>query len=265
VVEQPNIEEQRLAFGRVAELYDRARPSYPASAIDALMAVAQLHPGAEVLEVGAGTGNATRLLSDRGLLVTALEPDPAMAAVARRSCAGQANVAIEERPFESWSSAKRVQAVVSFQAWHWIDSMVRYERAAEALQDGGWLAVVWTFPEWATMPLCDELRAAYAQAAPTLAPDFPMHPASQPTRLAGDWAEEIAACSRFTAAQVHEYPWTAQYSAASYRALLETHQDHILLSADERARLLSAVSDAIETAGAIDVDFVTRLCLARHR
>jgi hypothetical protein len=34
VVAVSNIEEQRLAFGRVAELYDRARPSYPASAID---------------------------------------------------------------------------------------------------------------------------------------------------------------------------------------------------------------------------------------
>jgi SAM-dependent methyltransferase len=258
-----DIDEQRLAFGRVADLYDRARPSYPAVAIDSLVDFAQLWPGATVLEVGAGTGKATRLLADRGLLVTGLEPDPAMAAVARRNCAEYPNVQIEQAAFEDWPSPTPMQAVVSFQAWHWIEPKERYERAADALQYEGWLAAIWTFPEWATMPLRDALRAAYARAAPSLAPDFPMHPASRPTRLAGDWASEIATCLRFTAAQVHEYPWSAEYSAAQYRDLLETHQDHILLAPAESARLLSAISEVIDSAGQIHVDFVTRLCMAR--
>ena len=43
---QPHYEdEQRLAFGRVAELYDRARPSYPAAAIDAVLDHGALAPG----------------------------------------------------------------------------------------------------------------------------------------------------------------------------------------------------------------------------
>ncbi len=215
-----------------------------------------------MLEVGAGTGKATCLLAAHGLSVTALEPDPAMAAVARRNCAGYPSVEIEQVAFEAWRPAQRVQAVVCFQAWHWIEPEVRYERAAEALQDEGWLATVWTFPEWATTPLRDALRAAYAQAAPNLTPDFPMHPASDPKRLAGDWAKEIASCSRFTAAQVHEYPSSARYSAAHYRELLETHQDHILLSPAERARVLTAVAEVIEIAGEIHLEFGTRLCLA---
>jgi SAM-dependent methyltransferase len=258
-----DIDERRLAFGRVAELYDRARPSYPAGAIDTLSDFARLQPGAQVLEVGAGTGKATRLLADRGLVITALEPDPAMAAVARRNCVGHPNVEIEQIAFEAWRPARRMQAVVSFQAWHWIERTVRYERAAEALQHEGSLAAIWTVPEWSSTTLRDALRAAYAESAPRLAPGFPMHPASDPTRLAGDWVGEISTCSRFTAAQVHEYPWSAQYSAAEYRDLLETHQDHILLSPDERARLLSAISELIESAGKIHLDCVTRLCLAR--
>jgi SAM-dependent methyltransferase len=231
--------------------------------IDGLCAFAQLRPGAQVLEVGAGTGKATCLLADRGLSLTALEPDPAMAAVARRNCASYPSVAIEQIAFEAWRPARRVQAVVSVQAWHWIEPEVRYELAAEALRDGGWLATVWSFPEWVTTPLRDALRGAYAQAAPDLAPDFPMHPASDPKRLAGDWASEIATSGRFTAAQVHEYPWSARYSAARYRELLETHQDHILLPAAERARVLSVVAEVIEIAGEIHLEFVTRLCLAQ--
>jgi SAM-dependent methyltransferase len=259
-----SIDEQRLAFGTVAELYDRARPSYPTATIDVLCERARLAPGSEVLEVGAGTGKATRLLADRGLIVTALEPDAAMAAIARRNCAAHTSVALEPIAFEDWQPRQRVQAVVSFQAWHWIEPTVRYALAAEALEDGGWLAAVWTFPEWATTTLRDALRAAYAGAAPGLAADFPMHPASEPTRLAGDWTAEIAACPGLTDAHVHAHPWSARYSAAEYRAMIETHQDHILLSAPERARLLSAVAQAIEIAGGIDLDFVTRLCMARR-
>jgi hypothetical protein len=63
---------------------------------------------------------------------------------------------------------------------------------------------------------------------------------------------------------VHAHLWSARYSAAEYRALIETHQDHILLPKPEKARLLSAVAQAIDIAGGIDLDFVTRLCMARR-
>jgi len=59
-------DEQRLAFGRVAKLYDRVRPSYPDAVIDAVLAFAGLRPGARILEIGAGTGKATMLLAERG-------------------------------------------------------------------------------------------------------------------------------------------------------------------------------------------------------
>ena len=54
--------ERAESFGAVAELYDRARPSYPEALIDALLA-----GGAErVLDVGCGTGIAGALLAARG-------------------------------------------------------------------------------------------------------------------------------------------------------------------------------------------------------
>jgi hypothetical protein len=48
--------EQRLVFGEVAEVYDRARPPYPAALVDA-----SLDRSREVLEGGAGSGNITWL------------------------------------------------------------------------------------------------------------------------------------------------------------------------------------------------------------
>ncbi len=114
-------QERRLAFGEVAELYDRARPGYPAELIDDVIAFAPAAGGTRALEVGAGTGKATELFAQRGLEIVALEPSAQMAAVARRNCARYENVSVEQIEFERWSPAGASFGLVfSAQAWHWI-------------------------------------------------------------------------------------------------------------------------------------------------
>jgi trans-aconitate methyltransferase len=260
-------DEQRLAFGSVAELYDRARPSYPPAAIDDVVAHGRLQMGDMVLEVGAGTGKATVLLAERGLGVVALEPSAEMASVARDRCRRLGRVRVVETEFERWQATGVFPALVSFQAWHWIAPQVRYERARAALAPGATLAAVWTVPDWTTCSLADALRHAYRAAAPRLSADFPMHPASQPTRLAGNWRAEIESSSQFAEPMVRTHAWTQAYPSAEYVELLQTHQDHILLAAPERRRLLAAVSEAIDRQGAgkLTMPFVTRVCLAKRR
>jgi SAM-dependent methyltransferase len=263
----PSLDTRRLAFGSVAELYDRARPSYPATAIDDVLEFAGVHEpeNATVIEVGAGTGKATRLLAERGLKVIALEPSAEMAELARRNCAEHPHVRIVHSDFETYRPSEPVGAVVSAQAWHWIDRELRYVRAREALVPGGALAALWTLPLWDAIELRDELRAVYRNAVPDLAAGFPMHPASLPDDLAGVWREEIASSDGLLDAQEHRHEWSCEYSAAEYAQLVSTHQDHILLEPAASQRLLAAVADVIQRAGgAIQVRWVTRVCLARR-
>ena len=256
-------DEQRLAFGRVAELYDRARPSYPAVTIDALVEHCGLIAGSRVLEVGAGTGKATELLAARDLDVTAIEPSADMAAVARVKLERWPDVRVVEGMFEDWASDERFDAVVSVQAWHWVDPAMRYALAHRALTPGGTLAAVWAFPDWARCPERDALSRAYGRAPVELVPDFPMHPESEPTRLAGDWTTEIAAAGGFGQAAVHRFDWSVSYTAKAYTDLLQTHQDHILLRASERAALMSEIEGAISSQGGhFELPLTTYLCLA---
>lgn len=260
-------DEQRLAFGTVADLYDRARPSYPARAIDDVIAHGDLMAGDPVLEVGAGTGKATVLLARRGLRVLALEPSAAMAALVRANCGDLPGVKVVQSEFERWVATTRFPALVSAAAWHWIDPEVRYERARDALIEGGTLAAIWTFPDWEACSLRRALRDAYRAAAPRLVPDFPMHPGSEPTRLAGDWRAEIESSRAFCAPRVSVHAWSQPYTSAGYVELLQTHQDHILLPADDRDRLLAAVATVIEQPGGgmLTMPFVTRVCVATRR
>ena len=190
-----------------------------------------------------------------------------MASVARDRCRRLGRVRVVETEFERWQATDVFPALVSVQAWHWIAPQVRYERARAALGPGATLAAVWTFPDWTTCSLADALRQAYRAAAPQLSADFPMHPASQPTRLAGDWRAEIESSSLFAGPTVRAHAWTQAYTSAEYVELLQTHQDHILLAAPQRRRLLAAVADAIngQGAGTLTMPFVTRVCLAKRR
>ena len=67
-------------FEQHAAIYDDARPPYPRELWDELTRAGYLVPGRRVLELGAGSGQATGPLLAAGLHVTAVEPGPQLAA-----------------------------------------------------------------------------------------------------------------------------------------------------------------------------------------
>jgi hypothetical protein len=60
---------RELSFGVMAEAYERFRPGYPVELFDMVMTYAG-QPVRTALEIGAGTGKATRLFAQRGVAVT---------------------------------------------------------------------------------------------------------------------------------------------------------------------------------------------------
>ncbi|MGQ4516956.1 methyltransferase domain-containing protein [Streptomyces sp. DW26H14] len=131
-----------LSFDSVAELYDTSRPDYPPSLFDAVEeAGGRPLAGSRVLDVGAGTGIATRLLLARGARVTAVEPGPGMAgrlhsvlpAVPLVRAIGDA------LPFADASA----DFITYAQSWHWTDRPRAFGEAMRVLRPGGALALFW--------------------------------------------------------------------------------------------------------------------------
>ncbi len=69
-----------MHFDAHAAAYARGRPPYPPGLWQALSELDVLQPGRRVLDLGAGTGQATGPLLAAGLQVTAVEPGPNLAA-----------------------------------------------------------------------------------------------------------------------------------------------------------------------------------------
>lgn len=78
----------------------------------------QLKAGDRVLEVGCGTGQATRSLAERGLKVHALELGPELAALARRNLRDLPDVNVQTLAFELFEVDKPLDTLVSVQAFH---------------------------------------------------------------------------------------------------------------------------------------------------
>ena len=77
--------EQRCTFNEAASLYDRARPDYPSALRDDIVAIIGLRPDEAILDVGCGTGQATRLFAPATSRIVALDPGEQMIEVARES------------------------------------------------------------------------------------------------------------------------------------------------------------------------------------
>jgi SAM-dependent methyltransferase len=243
--------QRALSFGQVAELYDRWRPGYP----DALYAdVLEGGPGYHVLEAGAGTGRATLELARRGASVVAVEPDPAMAAIARRCTHGMA-VEVRFSTFEDCTVADGVfDLVVAAQAWHWVEQKRGAEVAARALRPGGALCVWWNRPGELTGPVWDAVHAVYDEHAPEL---------DRRSALRRQYAIErrVESSPGFGQWITRTYDWTATYDAESYAGLIQTHSNHLRLPSDRRERLVDGVRAAITQVGAGCVEYRYRTVL----
>ncbi len=133
---------QRALFDSVAELYDASRPVYTPDAVDYLVRTARLGSGSPVLEVGCGTGQLTRQLATRGLMLTAIDIGPSMIAAARRRVRSD-SVTLQATSFEDLVAEEgSFSAIVAADAFHWIDPELRFSKSARLLCPSGWLAVL---------------------------------------------------------------------------------------------------------------------------
>ncbi|MGC4896704.1 class I SAM-dependent methyltransferase [Micromonospora sp. DT31] len=159
--------ERALVFGAAADAYERFRPGYPEELADLVLAYAD-RPVRTALEIGAGTGKATRLFARRGIAVTATDPDPAMLAHV------PADVRRVRAAFEDLPAGERYDLVYAAASLHWTRPQGRYERLAALLTPGGVFASFGgptRLADPAVVEAVDAARAAYLVSDEIPSPD----------------------------------------------------------------------------------------------
>jgi SAM-dependent methyltransferase len=221
-------EAQRTSFGGAAEVYDRARPSYPDASVDWLTASldpAVLGRAPRVLDLGAGTGKLTRALLARGFEVVAVDPAEGML---RRLAASLPQVEVrvgvaEQLPLERGE----VDLVVAAQTWHWVDESRALPEVARVLRPGGELGLVWNIRDEG-VPWVARMGAAMGHSAAE-------------RRM----QHEIAIGAPFGPTATHAETWSRELDLAELLDLVRSRSYVITASDADRERILSDVADAV--------------------
>ena len=232
-----DIREGRTVFDAAAESYDAARPPYPQRVFDILVSRCGLGAGARVLEVGAGSGQATRRLLAAGAAVVAVEPSSALAAEMTRTMAA-AHLEVLVSPFEEVNLPESsFDLAVSATAFHWLDVDRGLDIVRAALRPGAWIGLWWNvfgdpsradpFHD-ATQPLLSELAPSPAGGTAPFALDVSARERELERHAFVDVAAEVIA-------------WDLILTAEQTRRLYATYSNLLRLPEGERGTILDGL------------------------
>ncbi|MCX4778634.1 class I SAM-dependent methyltransferase [Streptomyces sp. NBC_01264] len=251
--------DRALSFGAMAEAYERFRPGYPVELFDLVMEYAA-RPVPTALEIGAGTGKATRLFAGRGVSVTATEPDAAMLAELREHV--PASVRTVRATFEALRpDGQRYAMVYAAAALHWTDPEGRWARVASLLEPGGVFAS-FGGPVRLADPEVEELvRAA---RAPFLESDEIPSPDGTPPGSAMQWpGTELRRSPWFSGVRQAVIDRRLTMSSDDYIGYLSTVSAYLILPAVARERVFRQITRVLPARVEIAADLTVHL--ARRR
>jgi SAM-dependent methyltransferase len=244
-----------LLFGAAAESYERFRLGYPDEVVDRTLAYAG-RPVRTAVEVGSGTGKATRAFASRGIQIVALEPDPNMFTVLQRESVAMSVTPVHSR-FEDYDGPP-VDLLYAAAAWHWTDPATRWIRAANLLAHRGVMALFGT-----PMSLVDEhLRLAVEEARSPYLADEEVQPHDEGPTGGERWpACELDRCELFGEVEDLILPRQMVVPRKEYVGYLSTVSAYLQLTLRRRQDVLMRIAEVLPEQ--VRIDAGVRLCLAR--
>ncbi|MFE0422833.1 class I SAM-dependent methyltransferase [Streptomyces sp. NPDC058953] len=212
------------SFDSAAAQYAAARPGYPDALFDAVEDLSGRRlRGADVVDVGAGTGISSGLLARRGARVVAVEPGAGMAGELRRT---HPDIPLVRGVGDALPLAADSADLITYaQAWHWTDPARSLPEAARVLRPGGALALWWNVAD-ETVPWL----AAQSDRFRRWIPEW-THGSPGPVRaLPADWPGRVVE---------RRVPWTRPVPVDTHLANIGSHSLLLTLPPETSAELLA--------------------------
>ena len=251
----------RHTFDDVALLYNEARPGYPDELFSALIYATHLHKGAKLLEIGPGTGQATKPLAEKGFDITAIELGVALAGVAKYELREYKKVQIIAGAFEEITlpptSFDLVFAATSF---HWIDPSLKYLKTHEILKSHGHLAIIHT------NHISDERGDTFFKVSQPIYDRYDFTDKHRKPELpkSKDLKPNDIDESLFRSIHFQLFPVVITYNAKSFVRLLGTYSNHLAAAKEVQQAFFTEIENLINDKfqGKIDKHFSMSLTIA---
>ena len=254
---------QNTSFDEIPEQYDKYRPTYPKDLISEIIQTSGVDLDSSILEIGAGTGHATKEFLERELSVLAVEPGANFCAFMEDKFSKFSKFNVINSTLESAKlSENSFDLIYAAQSIHWVREDLRYKLPWTLLKDGKYLA---TFGH-AKGDLDSEIRAKidsiYNKYNPT------SFDGAEYSKLrdqnSKDSLNEIKNSGFYESVEQKQYNWKTSYSSEEYINLIDTYSENRTLEDNSKKLLYSEFKDLIVSLGdKIEVPYITTLRLAR--
>jgi SAM-dependent methyltransferase len=237
------------------------RPAYPERVYELLVERCGLGMGSAVLEIGPGTGLATRRLIAAGARVTAVEPDPGQVDHLRRSFPAQ-TLEVVGASFEAAPLADNAfDLACAAMSFHWVGQSLGVPKLARVLRPGGWAAVWWTLYRDGTRP-----DPFHESTRAIVDPALPAAQEERPFELDVDgWRNVLVGRGGLTDFEADIVRWTARLDAYQIRTLYGSTLTIRRRPPGEQQAVLDRLVEiaTVDFGGVVERPFVTALYLAR--
>lgn len=236
-------------FESVADEYDAGRPSYPDEVFAALGSLA----GSRVLDVGAGTGIATRALLARHANVIAI--DPGRELLRRALTHTEDLLAVVADGAALPVRANAIDLVCFAQSWHWLNPATRVAEIHRVLRPSGRWAGWWSHARADGQQWFDDYWAAIERSCPGT------HRGQRDT----DWGATVAVPGMFDVHERVTVPWIRKIPVEVWMIDQASHSYIVGLPCDQRTSLLADLQQIVDsqfTDGTMMVPYETWLWIA---
>ncbi len=252
----------RYTFDEAALLYNEARPRYPVELIYTLMNIAGLHKDSRLLEIGPGTGQATKPLAQKGFDITAIELGDSLAEVAKHELRDYKNVQILSGAFEeAIIPAKSFDLVYAATSFHWIEPSVKYLKTHNVLKEKGHLAII------DTNHISDEKGDEFFISSQPIYDRYEYTDKYQKPRLPRneDLKPNDVDAHLFRLIHFQLFPIVITYTAKNFVKLLNTFSNHLAADKKIQHAFYQEIENLIikEFEGKIDKHFSMSLTVAK--
>jgi ubiquinone/menaquinone biosynthesis C-methylase UbiE len=231
------------------------RCDYAGVALDQMLALVGARPGDHVCDIGAGAAHLTLPLLDRGLRVTAVEPNDAMRAQGMARTRGRAGVTWAEGSAEETGQPAGAFALVTFgSSFNVTDRTAALHESARILKPQGWFACMWNHRD-----ILDSVQSAIEGVILDHLPDYDYGSRRE------DQSDVITASGLFRDVRTVSGSVTHRQTIDDCVKAWRSHATLSRQAGDRFQEIVAAIERLLRSRGAshIDTPYTTRIWLAQ--
>ncbi len=257
------------SFDMFAGNYHSVRPGYPPQAYQDISSQCGFGSESRLLEIGAGSGIATKELARLGCHIVALEPGENLAAIATDNTKEFPKVQVVVGTFEDYASPEKFDAILAFTAFHWINDgdEDKFKKVASLMKSSGTLVLVWNSFFQSDTQVTAEVNAAYRGLLPEVYPEDAA--ISDVNRSVLDKLhrreQEVVGNTTFYTTFIRKYLSAYRYDEVTYLKLLNTYPKIVGIEDGRRQAFLDRIGAIVKKHGTIMVPVLTTVILCQQQ